>query len=169
MSNGHWATVIIGLAMIVGGIGVSVWSYNAAEGGGTYIVLWGLPIAGAFMVVRALWNRGKNNGHDNQCRFETTEGANPLPVVLVPIDKVAEKFGGRIPETLGQDANQQQMVADIITADVIRNGRWHSDQSRQDAWTIAKWLQLQVLTDDSGQPNYLAIVYDDGRLQQETG
>ena len=46
--------VIIGLTMIAGGIVASVWSYNAAEGGGPYIVFFGLQIAGVFVIARAL-------------------------------------------------------------------------------------------------------------------
>jgi hypothetical protein len=49
--------VMTGLIMIVAGLAISIGSYVAASDGGTYMVLWGLPLFGVVNVVKGLTGR----------------------------------------------------------------------------------------------------------------
>lgn len=164
--------IIIGLAMIIGGIGVSVWSYNSADAGESYRIFWGIPVAGVLTVGWAIYKMATKPTAEQMmaeappCQIDEAIGENRYPVVFVPAEKLAAGFGGRIPRTL-DSPSQQNRLSEIIREDLSRNRRGFMGLSQQDAWTIEKWQQMQVLTDDSGENLVaLAISYDDGRFAQ---
>ena len=51
-------SVIVGGILIAVGVGVTVWSYSTAEPGGIYLVLWGLPIWGAWKLISGVAKLG---------------------------------------------------------------------------------------------------------------
>ena len=44
-----------GIALLALGLGVTVVTFNMASDGGTYFMLWGPMLAGAFIVLRGIW------------------------------------------------------------------------------------------------------------------
>lgn len=45
----------IGAAMLAAGIGITWYTYSAAEGGGTYVVTWGLILFGGLSLISGLY------------------------------------------------------------------------------------------------------------------
>lgn len=164
--------LVLGLVMIAGGIGVSVWSYNSADAGESYRILWGLPVIGAITVCLAIYKMATKPTVEQMmaeappCQIDEAIGENRYPVVFIPARKLAAGFDGRIPRTL-DSPSQQNRLSEIIRGDLGRDRRGFTGLSQQDAWTIEKWQHIQVLMDDSGENLVaLAIHYDDGRFAQ---
>ncbi len=49
--------VMVGLIMIAVGVAVTVGTYASASDGGSYMVMWGLPLFGAVSVFKGLTGR----------------------------------------------------------------------------------------------------------------
>ena len=149
-------TIIIGLLLIVGGIGVSI--ATAALIPGFSLIFWGAPIAGLFMIGKAVWNILQSG----RCRMGTNEDGSRLPIVFVPIKKVGRAFGGEIPEYLMYLTDQQRVLADIIYNDLQHEERYHT--SGVPPWDITKWRDISVLRDDKGNISHLCVLFDDGTI-----
>lgn len=52
--------IVVGVVAITIGIGVTVLTYDAAAGGGSYIVAWGPVVYGLITLVRGLANLGRD-------------------------------------------------------------------------------------------------------------
>ena len=48
--------MLIGVALFTLGVVITIATYTAAGPGGTYIVTWGLMLAGVLAVVKGLWH-----------------------------------------------------------------------------------------------------------------
>ena len=169
-----WVQIVVGLVMVVGGIGVSIWSYNSADAGDTYRIFWGLPVVGVLTIGWALYKAaneptiGQRMAQAPPCQIDEAAGENRYPVVFIPAERLAAGFGGQIPRTL-DSPSQQKLLSEIIKGDLGLNRRSSAGFPQQDAWTIEKWQEIQAVTDDSGKNLVaLAIPFDDGRFAQST-
>ena len=119
--------ILIGLALIIGGIIGTVVSYQNADPGQTRYIYWGTIIIGLIGLGRALW--GKNRA--GKCYIDRDSLGYRVPVVMVPVNKAIRSFGGGYLEALAQPA-QQRTLADVIYQDL--RSHEYDWQSLTPAW-----------------------------------
>jgi hypothetical protein len=55
IQKGHMRTMLTGGGIALGGLAITLVTYNMAQGGGTYVVFWGPALFGGLAFFRGLW------------------------------------------------------------------------------------------------------------------